>query len=99
LIYAVPYGLLALFAGVLLGHGALGAAVLGWSVLNRSIEALAIGWGITRDPECLRRPWLYVVRDLLGFAVWIASYVNQKITWRRDGIFELVEDGRVSRTG
>jgi ceramide glucosyltransferase len=97
LVYALPYGLLALIAGVMLGHGALGAAVLGWSVLNRIIESLAIGWGITRDRECLRRPWLYVVRDLLGFAVWIASYVNRKITWR-DGQFELLEDGRVSRT-
>jgi len=97
LVYAVPYGLLALIAGVLMGHGALGAAVLGWSVLNRIIESLAIGWGITRDPECRRRPWLYTVRDLLGFAVWIASYVNRKITWR-DGRFELLDDGRVSRT-
>ena len=97
LVYALPYGLLALIAGVMLGHGAQGAAVLGWSVLNRIIESLAIGWGITRDRECLRRPWLYAVRDLLGFAVWIASYVNRKITWR-DGQFELLEDGRVSRT-
>jgi ceramide glucosyltransferase len=97
LVYAVPYGLLALLAGVLLGHGALGAAVLGWSVLNRIIESLAIGWGITRDYECLRRPWLYAVRDLLGFAVWIASYISRKITWR-DGRFELLEDGRILRT-
>jgi ceramide glucosyltransferase len=97
LVYAVPYGLLALIAGVLLGHSVLGAAVLGWSVLNRITESLVIGWGITRDHECLRRPWLYAVRDLLGFAVWIASYVNRKITWR-DGRFELLDDGRVSRT-
>ena len=94
LVYAVPYGLLALLAGVMLGHAALGAAVLGWSVLNRSIEALAIGWGITRDRECLRRPWMYAVRDLLGFAVWTASYVSRKISWR-DGRFELIGDGRV----
>jgi len=97
LVYAVPFGLLALIAGVLLSHGALGAAVLGWSVLNRCVEALAIGWGITRDRECLRRPWLYAVRDLLGFAVWITSYMKGKITWR-DGLFELIDDGRVLRT-
>jgi ceramide glucosyltransferase len=97
LVYAVPYGLLALVAGLLLGHGAVGAAVLVWSVLNRCIESLAIGWGITRDPVCLRRPWLYAARDLLGFAVWCASYVSGKITWRA-GLFELVADGRVTRT-
>jgi ceramide glucosyltransferase len=96
LVYAVPYGLLALIAGVLLGHPVLGAAVLGWSVLNRCIEALAIGWMITRDRECLRRPWLYAVRDLIGFAVWVASYAKRKITWR-DGRFELNDDGRVLR--
>jgi ceramide glucosyltransferase len=97
LVYAVPYGLLAFIAGVLLGHLALGAAVLGWSVLNRCIEALAIGWNIARDRECLRRPWLYAVRDLLGFAVWVASYLKGKITWR-DGRFELSADGRALRT-
>jgi ceramide glucosyltransferase len=94
LVYAVPYGLLALLAGAMLGHPLLGVAVLGWSVLNRIIEALAIGWGITRDRECLRRPWMYVLRDLLGFVVWMASYVSRKITWR-DGRFELIQDGRV----
>jgi ceramide glucosyltransferase len=97
LVYAVPYGLLAFIAGLMLGHGAVGAAVLAWSVLNRCIESLAIGWGITRDPVCLRRPWLYAARDLLGFAVWCASYVSGKITWRA-GLFELVADGRVTRT-
>jgi ceramide glucosyltransferase len=94
LVYAVPYGLLALLAGIGLGHVAMGAAVLGWSVVNRCIEAEAIGWGITRDRECLRRPWMYAVRDLLGFTVWVASYISRKISWR-DGRFELIEDGRV----
>ncbi len=94
LVYAVPYGLLALLAGTMLGYPAWGAAVLVWAVLNRMIEALLIGWGITRDRECLRRPWIYAVRDLLGFTVWAASYVIRKITWR-DGRFELIADGRV----
>jgi ceramide glucosyltransferase len=94
LVYAVPFGIFALLAGTMLGHPALGAAVLGWSVLNRMIEALVVGWGITRDRECLTRPWIYAVRDLLGFTVWTASYVSRKITWR-DGRFELIGDGRV----
>ncbi|HVJ05850.1 MAG TPA: glycosyltransferase [Candidatus Saccharimonadales bacterium] len=94
LVYAVPYGLLALLAGILLGHPVVGATVLGWTVLNRIVEALVIGWGITRDRECLQRPWIYAVRDLLGFAVWTASYFSRKITWR-DGRFELLNDGRV----
>ena len=94
LVYAVPPGIAALIAGAMLGHPVLGAGIFGWSILNRMIEALAIGWGITRDRECLRRPWLYAVRDLLGFAVWTASYLHGKISWR-DGKFELINDGRV----
>ena len=94
LVYAVPFGLLALAAGLMLRHPALGAAMLVWSVVNRIIEALAIGWGVTRDRVCLRHPWLYAIRDLLGFAVWTASYISRKIVWR-DGRFELIADGRV----
>jgi len=94
LVYAVPYGLMAALAGALLGHPWFGLGVLAWSVVNRIVESLAIGWGITRDPESLRRPWLYAVRDALGFAVWVASYLHGKIRWR-DGRFELADDGRV----
>jgi hypothetical protein len=78
----------------MLGHPLIGAAVLGWAVLNRMIESVAIGWGVTRDRECLRRPWLYPIRDLLGFAVWVASYLQRRMTWR-NGQFELIEDGRI----
>jgi ceramide glucosyltransferase len=94
LVYAVPFGLMALLAGAMLGHPLVGAAVLGWAIVNRVIEALAIGWNITRDRVCLQKPWIYAVRDLLGFTVWVASYISRKITWR-DGRFELIEDGRV----
>lgn len=94
LVFAVPYGILALLAGIMLGHPVMGAAVLAWSSVNRIVEAEAIGWGVVRDRECLRRPWLYVVRDTLGFAVWVASYLKRKITWR-NGRFELADDGRV----
>ncbi len=93
-VFAMPAGILAAIAGIMMGHPIIGAAALGWAVLNRVIESLAIGWGITRDRECLRRPWLYPVRDLLGFAVWVASYLQRRMTWR-GGQFELIEDGRV----
>jgi len=93
-VYAVPGGVLAAIAASMLGHPHIGLGILGWSVLNRMIESIAIGWGITRDRECLVRPWLYPIRDLLGFAVWVASYLQRKITWR-NGQFELIDDGRV----
>lgn len=92
--YAVPYGLLGLLACVLLHQPARGLALLAVSLLNRVVEALAIGWGVTRDRECLRKPWLYALRDLLGFCVWTASYVSRHMRWR-DGRFELVAGGRI----
>jgi len=94
LVFAVPYGVLALVAGLMLGHPWIGALLLAWSVLNRMIESLVVGWGITRDPICLRQPWLYAVRDLLGFAVWAASYMSRDLSWRERS-FELMSDGRI----
>jgi ceramide glucosyltransferase len=94
LVFSVPYGILALIAGAMLGHVGIGAAVLAWSVLNRMIEALVVGWGITRDPACLRSPWLYPIRDLVGFAVWVASYAGTNLAWRERS-FELTTDGRI----
>jgi len=93
-VFAVPAGILAVIAGAMLGYPLAGTAVLCWAVLNRMIESLAIGWGVTRDRQCLLRPWLYPLRDLLGFAVWVASYLERRISWR-DGKFELLDDGRV----
>jgi ceramide glucosyltransferase len=94
LVYATPYGLLALIAGYAAGMPGIGAGLFVWSLLNRVIEAVAIGWGITRDRECLTRPWLYPARDLAGFIVWAASYTIRRMKWR-DGRFELIADGRI----
>ncbi len=92
--YAVPYGLFGLLACVLLHRYGWGLALLAISLLNRIVEAMAIGWGVTRDRECLRQPWLYALRDLLGFCVWTASYLSRNMQWR-DGRFELVAGGRI----
>ena len=56
--------------------------------LNRLIEALVVGWGVVRDPVARRAPWLYPIRDLLGFCVWTASYLSKKAVWR-DSRYEL----------
>ncbi|HZU24669.1 MAG TPA: glycosyltransferase [Bryobacteraceae bacterium] len=92
--YAVPWGIIGLIGGLLLHRPVLACALLVWSLANRVTEAVAIGWGVTRDRECLRRPWLYPVRDLLGFCVWVASYLSRRMRWR-DGRFELVKGGRI----
>jgi ceramide glucosyltransferase len=88
LIFAMPYGLLGFLAAGLLGHWGIGALLLGTAVLNRLIEAWLVGWTVVHDPEIRRAPWLYPLRDLLGFAVWFASYMNLRYVWR-DSRFEL----------
>jgi ceramide glucosyltransferase len=88
LIFAMPYGLLGLLAAGWLGHWRMGALLLAAAVLNRLIEAWTVGWMVVRDPQIRRAPWLYPLRDLLGFMVWFASYLNLRYVWR-DSRFEL----------
>jgi len=88
LIFAMPYGLLGFFAAALLGHWGIGLILLGVAVLNRLAEAWLVGWVVVRDPRVRRAPWLYPLRDLLGFIVWFASYLNLRYVWR-DSRFEL----------
>ncbi|HWY21639.1 MAG TPA: glycosyltransferase [Candidatus Acidoferrum sp.] len=88
LIFAMPYGILGLVAAGLLGHWRIGCLLLGVAVLNRLLEAWLVGWMVVGDPQIRRAPWLYPLRDLLGFAVWFASYLNLRYVWR-DSRFEL----------
>ncbi|HVI06708.1 MAG TPA: bacteriohopanetetrol glucosamine biosynthesis glycosyltransferase HpnI [Candidatus Binatia bacterium] len=88
LVFAMPYGLLGLIAAAGLGHWGLGVAFFATALLNRLIEAWIVGWETVRDPVIRRAPWLYPLRDLLGFAVWFASYLNLRYEWR-DSRFEL----------
>jgi len=88
LIFAMPYGLLGFVSAVLLGRWGIGAFLLGVAVLNRLIEAWMVGWTVVRDPQARSAPWLYPLRDLLGFFVWFASYLNLRYVWR-DSRFEL----------
>jgi len=88
LIFAMPYGILGLLAAGLLGHWRIGALLFGVAVLNRLAEAWLAGWMVIRDPQVRRAPWLYPMRDLLGFVVWFASYLKLRYVWR-DSRFEL----------
>jgi len=94
LIFAMPYGIFGLLGGLLADHWIVGLAFLVAAILNRLIESWAIGWGVVRDPVARNRAWLYPVRDLLGFAVWCASYLSKRAVWR-DKRYQLVKGGRI----
>jgi ceramide glucosyltransferase len=91
LTFAVPFGILGLVAGVLLGHPLWGLLVLGAALANRMLQALAVGWGVVRDPESARYFWLYPARDLLGFFLWCFSFTDSTIVWRGERYLLRVE--------
>lgn len=82
LIFAMPFGILGLIGASLRGHWGWGLAMLGMAAANRLVEAWAVGWLVLRDKPLLKRIWLYLTRDLLGFLVWCASFSGTKIAWR-----------------
>ena len=96
LIFAMPYGILGCVSALLLGHPVLALSLLGAALLNRVIEGWVIGWGIVRDPQALWAPWLYPIRDLLGFIVWCASYLGARSVWG-DHHYKLLAEGRIVR--
>lgn len=94
LIFAMPYGILGFLAAALLGRWLVAGAFLAVALLNRLLECYAIGWGVVRDPDARSAPWLYPIRDLLGFLVWCASYMSTRAVWR-DQRYEVVDGGRI----
>lgn len=44
------------------------------------------------------RPWLVPLRDMLSFAVFIASFLGNRVAWR-DSTFRIVADGRLVTIG
>jgi ceramide glucosyltransferase len=95
LTFAVPYGILGFLAAAAVGHVWLGAVLLAAAIVNRTVESLAIGWGVTRDPRARNALWLFAIRDLLGFFVWCASYLGRRTVWRNID-YELAGEGRIA---
>jgi ceramide glucosyltransferase len=94
LTFGMPFGVLGLAAGALMGHVGWGVALLGWSVATRLAMAVAVGGLVVRDRSWFGLLVLYPVRDLMGFGFWAASYFGRKILWR-GRVFELLPGGRM----
>ncbi len=94
LTFSMPFGLLGLAAGVLLGHVGWGVALLAWAVATRLALSLAVGRSVVRDPSWFNLFVLYPVRDLMGFFFWAVSYMGSRILWR-GRVFQLLPGGKM----
>jgi len=94
LTFSMPFGLLGLFAALLLQRPSTGLAFLAAGVLNRVIQSIAVGWWLLGDRRALGFSWLYPLRDLEGFAVWVASFLGQTFYWRGE-TYRFTENGKI----
>ncbi len=82
LTFAMPFGILGLICAAALGNWKLGVGLLAAAFVNRVIQAIAVGWGIAKDPRSIALCWLYPLRDLAGFFLWLGSYTSRRFYWR-----------------
>jgi len=94
LTFSMPFGLLGLVAGALLGQAWWGVGLLAWAVASREALSIAVGRMVVRDPSWFNLLLLYPVRDVMGFFFWVASYLNSNILWR-GRVFELLPGGKM----
>lgn len=81
----VTFGLLWSLLGVLASGGAAWSwIILAATILLRAAVASTVGKSILGDPQLDSVSWLLPLRDLLAFAIWIASFAGHTVTWRGD---------------
>ena len=97
LTYAVPFGLLGLLWGVCAGQPLTGLLWLLGTCINRWLMAAVVLWGL--EDEAPAKPVLiYPLRDLIGFVVWVASYIGSTMQYH-GGSYSIDPDGRFQRIG
>lgn len=92
LTYAVPFGVLGLVWGVLAGFPMLGALWLLATCVNRWTMAAVVLWALG-DEQAGKPTAIYPLRDLLGFVVWVSSYIGSTMQYH-GGAYSLGPDGR-----
>jgi ceramide glucosyltransferase len=94
LTFSMPFGLLGLATGLLLGHPLWGVALLAWGIASRLALSIAVGRMVVGDPSWINLLMLYPVRDLMGFFFWASSYMGSRILWR-GRVFQLLPGGKM----
>jgi ceramide glucosyltransferase len=98
LTYAVPFGLLGLIAGAALGQWQMGVGLFAMAWVNKMIQSVAVGWGVTRDQRAIWLAWLYPLRDFLGFVAWLLSYTSREFYWRGE-LYRFGKGGKITAIG
>jgi ceramide glucosyltransferase len=94
LTFAVPFGILGLVGGKLMGAPEAGILLFAWSLLNRILQCVTVGWTIVRDRRALTLCWLYPGRDLFGFLLWVLSFTGGHFDWRGEK-YQFQKGGRI----
>jgi ceramide glucosyltransferase len=94
LTFAMPFGLLGFFAATALGRLEVGVTFLAAAFANRVIQSLIVGWWLMKDQRAFKFCWLYPLRDLQGFGVWLASFLSHAFYWRGE-VYRFTKDGRI----
>jgi ceramide glucosyltransferase len=92
LTYAVPFGMLGLAWGLASGHALLGLLWLLGTCVNRWVMAAVVLWAL-EDEQAGWPTLIYPLRDALGFAVWVASYMGDRMEYH-GGRYSLGVGGR-----
>jgi ceramide glucosyltransferase len=92
LTYAVPFGVLGLVWGLLAGHPGWGVLWLLGTCVNRWVMAAVVLWAL-EDEQAGKPILIYPMRDFLGFAVWVASYMGDRMQYH-GGKYSLGVGGR-----
>jgi ceramide glucosyltransferase len=92
LTFALPFGVLGFAWGIATGHAALGALWLLANCVNRWLMAAVVLWAL-EDEQAAWPTFIYPLRDLLGFAVWVASYMGDRMQYH-GGAYSLGVGGR-----
>lgn len=76
--HGLPLAILGMIAAP---SSALGGAILGAYVVLRLLMAWVVGvWGV-KDEVLARKLWLVPLRDAIHFAVWLAGFTSNRVTW------------------
>ncbi len=99
LTFGTPFGLLGLAMGFGMGWGWFGVALFAWSWLSRMWQSAYVGGRVIGDRRAWKLCWLYPVRDLLGFCLWVASYAGGSAFYWRGERYLFTPGGRIVAVG